>query len=117
MLRVQYPDYETALLKYCLRYDPEAHPDPFPLHDQVRAIFPNWYDSAVEPVRLGASPAPTDDSRPFSHQLENITGTVLGFLARTATWGDGNAAKGDVIALAGSLLADDKLMTLVKEMR
>jgi DNA repair protein SbcD/Mre11 len=116
-LREQYPDCDTALVKYCLRYDPDAHPDPFPLHDQVRAIFPYWYESAVEPVRPRESPTRSEDSQPFSHQLEDVASTALGFLETTATWGDGDAAREDVIALAGSLLADDELMACVKEVR
>jgi DNA repair protein SbcD/Mre11 len=116
-LREQYPDCDTALVKYCLRYDPDAHPDPFPLHDQVRAIFPYWYDSAVEPVRPRESDTRSEESQPFSHQWEDMASTVLGYLETTATWDGGDAAREHVIALAGSLLADDELMACVKEVR
>jgi hypothetical protein len=116
-LRERYPDCDTALLKYRLRYDPAVHPDPFPLHQQVRELFPYWYDAIPEPIRSEESLGVAEASQSFSYQLENIPGTVLGYLKQIAPWGDGDAAAAEVLALANRLLADDELLNSIEEAR
>lgn len=116
-LRDTYQDCETALVKYCLRYDPDTHPDPFPLHQQVREVFPYWYDSKVEAAhaRTGAGEPNTNGSivRP-SLASEDLAGNVLGYLRDVTEWGPKDADKDAVIILAESLLADDAFMAIVK---
>jgi DNA repair protein SbcD/Mre11 len=114
-LRETHLDCGTALLRYRLRYDPAVYPDPFPLHQQVRDIFPFWYDAISEPTRSEEILAPAQASQSFSYRLEDIPGTVLGYLSQITPWPDCDAAATDVLALANSLLSDDDLLSSIEE--
>lgn len=119
-LREQYDDCDSVMLKYCLHYDPNVNSDPFPLHQQIREIFPRWYFSDVLPVRANVKPEDENSTASFtsgSLDIEDVSGTILHYLNNTAAWGDGEATQEEVIALARELLADDALMTQVKGVR
>jgi DNA repair exonuclease len=109
----KYPDHAQAIVKYCLRYSPSEHPDPYVLHRRVRQIFPLWYDSEEERTGLEESAGQPVGPR----DLGDVRGTVLNYLRDEAPWGADDGAREEVIALAESLLADAEFVASLRQPR
>ena len=112
-----YPNHKSELVKYRLRYDVEEHPDPFPLHQEIRAIFPFWYESLNEPYRQedGDKEVDTGSVIRTGLDLKNLLGNVRDYLEKQAKY-DGNDASGiEVLALVDTLFANQSLVEALQD--
>lgn len=100
-LEAKYADHNSAVVKYRLRYRPSEHPDPYPLHQRIRAVFPNWYDGGNEAAPEEDRPKPGSGE---TQDLKDVRGTVAAYL-ESVSFADADL-KREVVDLAETLLSD-----------
>lgn len=105
-LREKYPQCETALVKYTLRFCVEEYPDPTLLHERIQNIFLHWYENGIEALRR-EDPIHSGGQGGERQPLDfgNIEGNVSRYLMDHATYADDDGEKAQVLALANGLLA------------
>lgn len=103
--------HKTAWVRYTLRYQVAAHPDPYPLHRKIQDFFPNWYDNDIEPIHPTDGGDPPDDGDELKH---DIAENIRIYLKTLADFSGRDANQNEVVALVDALVAQEDLIKVIQ---